>query len=65
MQINAKELIELIDKIYDKTSKISFSTYGDDFLKYFGEYAEIIRELGTETDTLNVELPRPEEVEDS
>lgn len=53
MQINAKGLIKLIDKIYDKTSKISFSTYGGDFLRYFGEYAEIIQELGTETDTLN------------
>ena len=46
-------MIKLIDKIYDKTSKISFSTYGDDFLRYFGEYAKIIQELGTETDTLN------------
>ena len=52
MQINAKGLIKLIDKIYDKTSKISFSTYGDDFLRYFGEYAEIIHELGTEIETL-------------
>ena len=51
MQINAKGLIKLIDKIYDKTSKISFSTYGDDFLRYFGEYAEIIHELGTEIET--------------
>ena len=45
-------MIKLIDRIYDKTSKISFSTYGDDFLRYFGEYAEIIQELGTEIDTL-------------
>ena len=37
----------MIDRLYDKTSKILFSTYGDDFLKYFGEYKNIIRELGT------------------
>ena len=28
----------MIDGLYDKTSKILFSVYGDDFLKYFGEY---------------------------
>lgn len=42
----------MIDRLYDKTSKILFSTYGDDFLKYFGEYKNIIRELGTEVHTL-------------
>ena len=42
----------MIDGLYDKTSKILFSTYGDDFLKYFGEYKKIIRELGTEVHTL-------------
>ena len=42
----------MIDGLYDKTSKILFSTYGDDFLKYFGEYKNIIRELGTEVHTL-------------
>lgn len=42
----------MIDGIYDKTSKISFSTYGDDFLRYFGEYIRIIEELGTEVHTL-------------
>lgn len=42
----------MIDKIYDKTSKISFKVYGDDFLEYFGEYKKIIRELGTEVETL-------------
>lgn len=42
----------MIDKIYDKTSKISFTVYGDDFLEYFGEYKKIIRELGTEFETL-------------
>lgn len=42
----------MIDKLYDKTSKISFSVYGNDFLEYFGEYRKIIRELGTEIDTL-------------
>lgn len=46
------EWCKLIDKLYDKTSKIAFSVYGDDFLKYFGEYKKIIRELGTEVDTL-------------
>lgn len=43
----------MIDGLYDKTSKIAFSTYGDDFLKYFGEYKRIIRELGTEAHTLH------------
>ena len=42
----------MIDGIYDKTSKISFSTYGDDFLRYFGEYKRIVEELGTEVHTL-------------
>ena len=42
----------MVDGLYDKTSKISFSAYGDDFLKYFGEYHRIIRELGTEIHTL-------------
>ena len=42
----------MIECIYDKTSKISFSTYGDDFLRYFGEYIRIIEELGTEVHTL-------------
>lgn len=42
----------MIDKIYDKTSKIAFTAYGNDFLEYFGEYRTIIRELGTEIDTL-------------
>ena len=42
----------MIDGLYDKTSKISFSVYGDDFLKYFGEYRKIIAELGTEIHTL-------------
>lgn len=42
----------MIDKIYDKTSKISFSAYGDDFLRYFGEYKRIVEELGTEVHTL-------------
>jgi len=42
----------MIDGLYDKTSKILFSTYGDDFLEYFGEYKKIIRELGTEVHTL-------------
>ena len=45
-------MVKLIDKIYDKTSKIAFTIYGDDFLRYFGEYGEIIQELGTEVDTL-------------
>lgn len=38
--------------IYDKTSKISFTAYGNDFLEYFGEYKKIIRELGAEFETL-------------
>ena len=42
----------MIDGLYDKTSKILFTTYGDDFLRYFGEYKKIIRELGTEVHTL-------------
>ena len=42
----------MIDGLYDKISKIAFSTYGDEFLKYFGEYKKIIRELGTEAHTL-------------
>ena len=42
----------MINQLYDKTSKIAFSAYGDDFLRYFGEYKKIIRELGTEFYTL-------------
>ena len=42
----------MIDGLYDKTSKILFSAYADDFLEYFGEYKKIIRELGTEVHTL-------------
>ena len=42
----------MIDNLYDKTSKISFSAYQNDFLKYFGEYKKVISELGTEIDTL-------------
>ena len=42
----------MVDNIYDKTSKISFTAYNDDFLEYFGEYKKIIRELGTEFETL-------------
>lgn len=42
----------MINGLYDKTSKILFSTYGDDFLRYFGEYKKIIDELGTEVHTL-------------
>ena len=42
----------MIKDLYDKTSKISFSTYRDDFLMYFGEYKKIIGELGTEIHTL-------------
>jgi hypothetical protein len=43
----------MINGLYDKTSKIAFSTYGDEFLMYFGEYKQIIRELGTEVHTLH------------
>lgn len=42
----------MIGGLYDKVSKISFSTYGDDFLNYFGEYKKIIRELETEVQSL-------------
>lgn len=42
----------MVDKLYDKTSKIAFSAYGNDFLRYFGEYKKIIRELSTEFETL-------------
>lgn len=48
----------LVDKLYDKTFKIAFSAYGDDFLRYFGEYKNIIEELGTEFDTLYGEQGR-------
>lgn len=42
----------MIDNIYDKSSKILFLVYQNDFLRYFGEYKKIIRELPTELDTL-------------
>lgn len=42
----------MIDNLYDKASKISFSVWEDDFLQYFGEYKKVIAELGTEIDTL-------------
>ena len=42
----------MVDKLYDKTSKIAFSAYGNDFLTYFGECKKIIRELATEFETL-------------
>lgn len=42
----------MIDNIYDKSSKILFLVYQNDFLEYFGEYKKIIRELPTELDTL-------------
>lgn len=41
----------MIKDICDKTSKISLSVYKTDFIQYFGEYKEIIRELGTEINT--------------
>ena len=43
----------MIDGIYDKTSKIAFSAYKNDFLEFFGEYRKIIEELGTEVHTLH------------
>ena len=42
----------MIDNIYDKSSKILFLVYQNDFLKYFGECKKIIQELPTELDTL-------------
>ena len=42
----------MIDNIYDKSSKILFLVYRNDFLQYFGEYKKIIQELPTELDTL-------------
>jgi hypothetical protein len=43
----------MISGLYDKTSKISFSTYKDNFINFFGEYRKIIRELETEVQTLH------------
>lgn len=42
----------MIDNIYDKSSKILFLVYQNNFLQYFGEYKKIIQELPTELDTL-------------
>ncbi len=41
----------MIDNIYDKTSKIAFNIYGNDFLRYFGEFKEIRDVLETEINT--------------
>ena len=42
----------MIDNIYDKSSKILFLVYKNDFLHYFGEYKKIIQELPAEFDTV-------------